>query len=138
MKSEPPVLEAEPAGGDASLWRRLVAQGRVAYRVEARGGPRRRTRLQSAKILDAAGGFLCEATVQDASEHGLRLALARNCGLPAQFGVHLDLTGEVLTAALAWRRDRVVGARVLAHQSPAPLRPSQRAALAGRYYGLRG
>jgi hypothetical protein len=138
VKGEPPVIEAARAGADESLWRRLVAQGRAAYRVEARGGPRRRTHLQSAKILDAAGAFVCDATIQDASEHGLRLALARNCGLPARFGVHLDLTGEALTATVAWRRERVVGARVLAHQPPAPLKPIQRAALAGRYYALRG
>jgi hypothetical protein len=138
VTSQPPILEAEPAGSDVALWRRLVAQGRAAYRLEARGAARRRTRLQSAKIFDVAGAFVCEATIQDVSELGLRLALARNCGLPARFGVHLDLTGEVLTAALAWRRDRVVGARVLAHQSPAPLTRYQRAALAGRYYGLRG
>jgi len=138
MTSEPPTLEAEPAGGDVALWRRLIAQGRAAYRIEARGGPRRRTHLQSAKLLDASGAYLCDATIQDVSEFGLRLALARNCGVPARFGVHLDLTGEVLTAALAWRRERVVGARVLAHQSPTPLSRYQRAALAGRYYGMRG
>ena len=138
MKVEPPLIEAARAGSDESLWRRLVAQGRAAYRVEARGAARRRTHLQSAKILDAAGAFVCDATIQDASELGLRLALARNCGLPARFGVHLDLTGEALTATVAWRRERVVGARVLAHQPPAPLKPIQRAALAGRYYALRG
>ena len=138
MKVEPPIIEETRAGADESLWRRLIAQGRAAYRVEARGGPRRRTHLQSAKILDAAGGFVCDATIQDASAMGLRLVLARDCGLPSRFGVHLDLTGEALTATVAWRRDRVVGARVIAHQPPAPLKPSQRAALAGRYYALRG
>ena len=136
--SEPPVIDATPAGDDLSLWRRLLREGRAAYRVEARGEGRRRTRLQSAKILDASGAFLCEAAIQDISPTGLRLALARNCGLPGRFGVHLDLTGEVLTAALAWRRERVVGARVLSHQPPAPLSEVARAALAGRYYGVRG
>jgi hypothetical protein len=138
VKPEPPLLEAEPAGADQALWRRLVAQNRAAYRVEARGAARRRTHLQSAKILDASGAFVCDATVQDASDYGLRLALARNCSLPSRFGVHLDLTREALTATVAWRRERVVGVRVLAHQPPAPLKPSQRAALAGRYYALRG
>ena len=136
--SQGPVIEATPAGRDESLWRRLLREGRAAYRIEARGEGRRRTHLQSAKILDAAGAFLCEATVQDVSPMGLRLLLARNCGLPARFGVHVDLTGEVLTAACAWRRDRLVGARVVAHQPPAPIREADRAALAGRYYGVRG
>ena len=76
--------------------------------------------------------------MQDVSEFGLRLTLARNCSLPSRFGVHLDLTAEALTATVAWRRERVVGVRVLAHQPPAWLKPSQRAALAGRYYALRG
>lgn len=135
---EPPLIEAEPAGDDVALWRRLVAAGRAAYRVEARGASRRRAHLQSAKILDADGAFLCEATIQDISDAGFRLVLARNCGLPSRFGVHLDLTGELLTATQAWRRDRVVGVRVIAHRPPAPLTLSQRAALAGRYYGMRG
>ncbi len=132
------VIDAAPAGRDDSLWRRLLREGRAAYRVEARGAARRRTHLQSAKILDAAGAFLCHATVQDMSAQGLRLLMAKNCGLPARFGVHMDLTGELLTAALAWRRERVVGARVLAHAPPAPLKPVDRAALAGRYYAVRG
>ncbi len=132
------VIDAAPAGRDDSLWRRLLREGRAAYRVEARGAARRRTHLQSAKILDAAGAFLCDATVQDMSAQGLRLLMAKNCGLPARFGVHMDLTGDLLTAALAWRRERVVGARVLAHAPPAPLKPVDRAALAGRYYAVRG
>jgi hypothetical protein len=137
VNADPPTLEATPAGDERAWWR-LVSLNRAAYRVEARGGPRRRTRLQSAKLIDASGAFLCDATVQDMSADGLRLALARNCGLPSRFGVYLDLTGEALTATAAWRRDRIVGARVLAHQPPAPLTAAQRAALAGRYYGMRG
>lgn len=136
--SPPDLLDAAPAGRDESLWRRLLREGRAAYKVEARGAARRRTHLQSAKILDASGAFLCDATVQDVSEQGLRLVLAKACGLPARFGVHMDLTGEVLTATLAWRRDRLIGVRVLAHAAPAPLRPSDRAALRGRYYAVRG
>lgn len=136
--SRPPVIEAAPAGRDESLWRRLLREGRAAYRAEARGEGRRRTHLQSAKILDASGAFLCDASVQDVSAAGLRLALAKNCGLPARFGVHLDLTGEVLTATCAWRRERLIGVQVVARLPPAPLSAQRRAALAGRYYALRG
>ncbi len=105
---------------------------------EARSAARRRTRLQSAKILDSAGAFLCEALILDMSELGVRLLLARNCGVPAQFVLHIDLTGELSTAALAWRRARVIGARKLPHVTPTPLKPSDRAALKGRYYGVPG
>ncbi len=134
----PPIIDAEPAGRDEGLWRRLVREGRAAWRVEARGAVRRRTRLQSAKILDGAGAFLTEAIVQDVSEWGLRVLLARNCALPARLGVHMDLTGEVLTAACVWRRDRLAGLRVVALGPPAPLRASDRAALKGRYYAVPG
>jgi hypothetical protein len=133
----PPMLQGV-VGADEAQWRRLVSEGQAAYRVEARGAARRRTHLQSAKILDASGAFVCEATILDASAQGLRLLLTKNCGLPARFGVHIDLTGEVLTAAPAWRRDRLVGARVVAHAAPAPLKPSDRVALRGRYYAVRG
>jgi hypothetical protein len=105
---------------------------------EARAAARRRTRLQSAKILDNAGAFICEALIRDMSSTGLRLLLARNCGVPSRFGVHIDLTGELASAALAWRRERLIGARLLAHVAPAPLKLSDRVALRGRYYGVRG
>jgi hypothetical protein len=44
----------------------------------------------------------------------------------------------VATAALAWRRGRLVGARLVAHVAPTPLKSSDRAALRGRYYGVPG
>ena len=136
MTREPLTIEVVAAGADVSLWRRLVREGRAAYRVEARGAARQLARLQSAKILDASGAFLCEATIKDHSAAGLRLLLARNCGLPGRFGVHLDLTGEILTATQAWRRDRLVGIRILSLGPPAPLKTSERTALSGRYYAV--
>ena len=47
-------------------------------------------------------------------------------------------TGELLTAATAWRRERIVGLRVISHAPPAPLKTSDRLALRGRYYAVRG
>jgi hypothetical protein len=136
MTRAPRIIEAVAVGADIGLWRKLVREGHAAYRVEARGATRQRARLQSAKILDGSGAFLCEATIKDHSAAGLRLLLSRNCGLPARFGVHLDLTGEILTATQAWRRERVVGIRILALAPPAPLKDSDRTALAGRYYAV--
>ena len=132
------IIEAIAAGSDEEVWRYLVEQGQAAFRREARGAARRRTRLQSAKILDGAGAFLCHATIADISPWGLRVLLARNCGLPGRLGVHVDLTGEVLTARVAWRRERVAGLRVLAREAPAPLKISDQLALKGRYYAVRG
>jgi hypothetical protein len=138
VSARPPTLTAVAAVADEALWRRLVREGRAAYRLEARAAKRRRIHLQSAKILDGAGAFLCEATIVDVSARGMRLLLAKNCGLPPRFGVHVDTTGEVLTAAAAWRRDRLIGARVVARAAPAPLRRIDRVALKGRYYGVPG
>jgi hypothetical protein len=130
----------------------LARSGRVAYRVidpsgaapsaalrgsELRGDARRRTRLRSAKVLDAANAFVCEAMIQDRSAAGLRLLLSRNVGLPGRFGVHDDETGEVLTATAAWRRGQTLGVRVLKREPAAPLKRSDRLALGGRYYGVR-
>jgi len=136
MTRDPRTIEAVAAGADNALWRRLVREGRAAYRVEGRGATRRRAHLQSAKIFDGSGAFLCDATIKDHSASGLRLLLSRNCGLPARFGVHLDLTGEILTGTQAWRRERVIGIRILALGPPAPLKATDRTALAGRYYAI--
>lgn len=136
MKPAPPTLDAVAAGTDEALWRRLVGEGRAAYRTEPRGGARRRTRLQSAKVFDGSGAFLCEARIEDVSMVGMRLGLSRNCRLPPRFGVHVDLSGEVLTAAVVWRRDRLVGVRVLAHAPPSPLKTSDLLAFGGRYYAV--
>jgi hypothetical protein len=136
VKRRSKTIDAVAVGADDVLWRRLVGAGRAAYRVEARSATRLRTRLQSAKILDSSGVFLCEAAIQDQSKSGFRLLLARDCGLPARFGVYVDLTGEVITAAQAWRRERVVGARILFHAPPSPLKASDHAALGGKYYAV--
>jgi len=116
-------------------------RGDVSYRVieqDARRAKRSRTPLQSAKILDGANVFLCDAMMLDRSAGGLRLLLARNIGLPARFVVHVDLIGEVVTVAAAWRRELTIGARILAEGPIAPLRRCERVALRGAYYGVRG
>ena len=104
---------------------------------EARAQARARTRLRSAKVLDANNAFLCEALMHDRSENGMRLLLSRNIGLPLRFGIYDDDTGDIVTASLVWRRAQTVGIRVVRNAPPAPLKPTQKAALAGRYYGMR-
>jgi hypothetical protein len=89
-------------------------------------------------VLDAGNAFVCDAVIQDRSAAGLRLLLARNVGLPVRFGVHDDETGEVLMVAAAWRRGQALGVRVLQREPAAPLKLSQRLALSGRYYGIKG
>ena len=65
-------------------------------------------------------------------------ALVDRLGLPSRLGVHVDLTGELLTARVVWRRERVAGLHVLARAAPAPLKISDRLALLGRYYAVTG
>jgi hypothetical protein len=131
-----PLLLGVRLGGSA-----VPRSGEVSYRVveaDARRAKRSKTPLQSAKILDGANVFLCDAVMLDRSAGGLRLLLARNIGLPARFVVHVDLIGEVVTVAAAWRRELTIGARILTQGPIAPLRRSERVALRGRYYGVRG
>lgn len=124
----------------------LAQRGLATYRIlpasepgaDQRVDARRRTRLRSAKVLDAANAFLCEAIIQDRSAAGLRLLLARNVGLPAHFGVHDDETGDIVTGIAAWRRGHTVGVRVLRKGPPTPLKRHDRLALGGRYYAVRG
>jgi flagellar biosynthetic protein FlhB len=104
---------------------------------EGRSAPRARTRLRSAKILDGASAFVCEALIQDRSPRGMRLLLARHVGLSARFAVHDDATGEIVTVAAVWRRERAIGVRVLAPGPISPLGRSDRIALAGLYFGVR-
>ena len=98
---------------------------------------RRRTRMQSAKLIDSCNDFLVEALVRDRSPEGFCLLLARNIGLPLRFGVHDDATGEIVTVATAWRRGQVIGVRIMGRGPARPLKRSDRIALGGQYYGIR-
>lgn len=130
---------------------RILAQsGRVAYSVvesgrsekpaengrrDDRAAGRRRTRLRSAKILDAANKFVCDCLIHDRSATGLRLTLARNLGLPVHFRVHDDETGNVDVVATVWRRGAVLGVRY-SQAGSVPIKPSVRSALRGRFYAV--
>jgi hypothetical protein len=136
---------------DRALARVLARRGQVAYAVfdpvretprpkttgrELRLAGRRRTRLRSAKILDAANAFVCDCLIYDRSATGLRLTLARDVGLPPQFQVHDDETGVVESVATAWRRGATLGVRFCGYGA-STLKPSERAALGRRYYAVR-
>jgi hypothetical protein len=124
----------------------LARQGRVAYSIsvapqsarpgDKRASDRRRSRLRSAKLLDANNRFLCECLVNDYSSTGLRLTLLKNIGLPSRCALFDDTTSEVRPVAIVWRRDSVVGIRYRLHERPAPLSKSARTALRGRYYAV--
>ncbi len=136
---------------DPDYLRKLARRGQVSYSVvesdpqpqaavngrpDHRGSGRRRTRLRSGKILDQANKFLCDCLIHDRSTTGLRLALPRGAELPAQFHVHDDETGHIDPVALVWRRGAVVGVRFTPDAGPVSVKPSDRAALRGRYYAV--
>jgi len=141
---------------DRGLARVLARRGQVAYVVldslretprpetprpkaagrELRLAGRRRTRMRSAKILDAANAFVCDCLIYDRSATGLRLTLARDVGLPPQFQVHDDETGAVESVAVVWRRGATLGVRFCGYGA-STLKPRERAALRGRYYAVR-
>jgi hypothetical protein len=125
----------------------LARQGRVAYRVsivspgarpgDKRTSQRRRSRLRSAKLLDANNRFLCECLVNDFSSTGLRLTLLKNVPLPRRCALFDDDSGEVRVIAVVWRRDLIVGIRYRANERPASLSKSALTALRGRYYAMK-
>ena len=136
---------------DGAYARALALRGQVAYcvvepsreqrpkddgRRDHRVAGRRRTRLRSAKVLDAAGKFVCECLVHDRSASGLRLTLARNLGLPAHFRVHDDETGQVDVVETVWRRGAVLGVRYSRALAAAPIKPTDRSALQGLFYAV--
>ncbi len=133
------------------LGRELARRGEVAYwavspertvregqRADQRLGPREPARLRSAKLLDSAYHFVCEGRICDRSRDGLRLALARNIGLPPRLAVHIDETGEVRDARIVWRRGATIGVRLQEAATADALKASDRYALMQRYYAVPG
>jgi hypothetical protein len=131
------------------LGRKLALRGEVAYwsvspeRKAPEGKPgdqrcglREPARLRSAKLLDTAYRFVCEGRICDRSRDGLRLALARDVGLPSRLAVHIDETGEVRDARVVWRRGATLGVRLHEAAPVGALKASDRYALRHRYYAV--
>jgi hypothetical protein len=54
--------------------------------------------------------------------------------LPRRLAVHIDESGEVRRAIVAWRRGPVVGVRL--YERASGMKPCDRFALRERYYGI--
>jgi hypothetical protein len=144
VKRDPMRMPSEAARKTAA---ELASRGEVAYwlvvdqQSKSHGGERRasareRVRLRSAKLLDAGLRFVCECQICDRSRDGVRLALSRNVRMSRRIAVHIDETGEVRSAKVAWRRGLVVGLRLYAVAPAGAMKPSDRHALKERYYGI--
>lgn len=103
---------------------------------EKRSSARRRLRLRSAKLLDSQNAFLCECLVRDQSAQGLCLKLMKNVGLPSRCILYEDETGALNVITTIWRRDSLLGVRYCPTAAPVSIKPSDRAALRGRYYAV--
>jgi hypothetical protein len=142
------VRRSRPLDPDDPAARALAREGRVVYTVAIRDEPnaktaqekrrstRQRTRLRSAKLLDARNRFLCECLIQDHSSVGFKIKLLKNVSLPARFRLFDDESGVVRTVAVAWRRETLLGVRHCSGERSPELSRSVRAALGGRYYAM--
>ena len=102
------VLPAEPAPRGA------------ATGGDRRAGARQRTRLRSGKVVDGDGRFIAECLIANRSSIGGLLRLAQTATLPARILLYEDQSGEVVPAAVVWRREREAGVRFL------PVDPGER------------
>lgn len=131
----------EPGGdlarrGEVAYWVGSPPQGSRAFHGEMRSEARQRTRLRSAKLLDATYNFICEGRVHDRSVNGLRILVARDVSLPTCVAIHIDEAQEVRCARIIWRSKAMLGVRLLERAPRGTLAPSDRFALRERYYGV--
>ncbi len=150
-------IDAKPEGvwlrrlrSAPGLTRIVNRRGQATYRVvddgvgrdlgpaldEARAAQRRKSRLQSAKLLDMNGRFVCECLICDRSPNGVRLRLMSAIPVPERVSMFDDATGNTRLAAIVWRKGELLGARLLPCRGPA-LKRSTRAALGSRFYAVR-
>lgn len=142
VKPTAPLLEGRRVeGGRASAG----GAGECTYTVaevparsaEKRSRHRRRTRLRTGKIVDAAGRFLTECLVHDRSDTGGRLRLPAGIVVPGTIQLYDDQSASLVQAVVVWRLDQEIGVRF----RPAP--PTERsraleADLRRRFYAVQG
>jgi len=141
-KRSTPLLDAERIDADAGEGDRLHNAALVTYTVvtaeaapaERRRQSRRRTHLQSAKILDEEDRFLVDCRLQNKTASGARLHLAKPVTLPRRIQIYADHVGELRDAEVMWRRGLEVGCKLAAQ--PTLDKPQLSARLKGRYYAL--
>jgi len=101
--------------------------------------PRQRTRLRPAKLASLDHEFLCDCTIRDVSDGGIRLVLSQNLDLPAEFYVFDAVPKTVAEVQLRWRDGLAAGVIYLV--PPANIRLFRNTGvrkLAQRLYALDG
>jgi len=77
--------------------------------IQRRLHPRQRTRLRPAKLASLDNEFLCDCTIRDISEGGLRLVLNEELDLPEEFYVFDAVPKTVAEVQLRWRQGFAAG-----------------------------
>lgn len=75
----------------------------AAKAAQRRIHERQRTRLRPGKLASLNNEYLCDCTIRDISEGGLRLVLDRNASLPKEFYVFDAVAQTVAEVQLRWR-----------------------------------
>jgi hypothetical protein len=73
---------------------------------------RRSDRLKSllrARIIFNAGNSTIDCLIRNVSAHGMRLQLAENLSVPAEFDLEVPHKGRSYRARLVWRGDGMIG-----------------------------
>jgi|GEM_PF-1172058 len=80
-----------------------------ARAIQRRLHPRQRTRLRPAKLAGLNNEFICDCTIRDISDGGLRLVLNEDTDLPEEFYVFDAVAKTVAEVQLRWRDGLAAG-----------------------------
>ena len=102
------IYGARVVADNGGLWSKATRDG-----SDRRQAPRRRVHMQTAKFFTEDGNLLGEGMLRDISTTGMQIALANFRELPMRFHVHIEHNRSVSTCKVVWRRDRLVGLRII-------------------------
>ncbi|MCV0428744.1 MAG: PilZ domain-containing protein [Roseibium sp.] len=85
----------------------------LARAIQRRLYPRQRTRLRPAKLASLDNEFICECTIRDISDGGIRLVLNEDTDLPEEFYVFDAVPKTVAEVQLRWRDGLTAGVTYL-------------------------
>ncbi|TYC58629.1 PilZ domain-containing protein [Rhodobacterales bacterium] len=108
-----------------------------ANAVQRRLHPRQRTRLRPAKLAGLNNEYICDCTIRDMSDGGLRLVLDKDTNLPDEFYVFDAVAKTIAEVQLRWRTGLTAGVVYLV--TPADIRHYSNSGvrkLAQRLYAL--
>ncbi len=111
----------------------------IAAAIQRRLHPRQRTRLRPAKLASLDNEFICDCTIRDISDGGIRLVLNEVTDLPEEFYVFDAVPKTVAEVQLRWRDGLSAGVVYLV--PPASIRHFRNTGvrkLAQRLYALDG